>query len=132
MFRRTPSGTSALESAIDVLVVAADPALRQSIVFLLEADGMEVAAFAGPGAALAASLTARCVVIDERDIAASPAAAAPVFRLASHAVLLRDAPRPVLEPEAAVVLTKPLLGPRLIDAIRATMARRDREPGETT
>ena len=112
------SGRRALQPGIDVLVIAADRPLRRSIVFLLEGEGLKAAAFDAPASALAASSRARCLVLDERDLAGSAGLMPSLARLAARIILLRDGLDATPLPADAIVLMKPLLGDVLVDAIR--------------
>lgn len=102
-----------------VLVVAPDEELRRSIEFALEAEGFPVQSqsqlslaqeLRGPG-------TFACIVIDENAIGGWKAGWDQVAQFASPIVLLIDQLQHIPEIDLMTVVTKPLLGRVLVEAV---------------
>jgi FixJ family two-component response regulator len=113
-----------------VAVVDDDAALRAALVFSLETQGFQVAAFESAEAALAGDLAGYdCIVLDQRlpkmsglDLVAALRARGkrpPSILITSHpSAAVRDEAR-----EAGVqIVEKPLLGNTLVDRIRSVLA----------
>jgi hypothetical protein len=103
-----------------ILVAAPGAELRQSIVFALEADGFEVDAHASLGAAIAASGSsgALCFVVDENALNGHANGAMVLQKFGLPVILLVDRLRAIPRLARVKVLTKPLLGQRLIEMVR--------------
>lgn len=102
-----------------VLVVAPDKELRRSIVFALEAEGFWVRScsllsiaheYHRPG-------LFACIIIDENAIGGQRSGWEQVVSLATPSILLIDRMRHVPAIDLMTVLTKPLLGRVLVDAV---------------
>jgi DNA-binding response OmpR family regulator len=104
-----------------VLVAAPGAALRRSIVFALEADGFTAEAHASLAAALAlpAATASICLIVDENALDGQSNRAATLKRLGIPVILLVDRIRKIPRVAGMKVLTKPLLGPSLLETVRA-------------
>jgi len=109
-----------------ILVIALDPTFRRSLAFVLEAEGCDVQMAELLPELDALSHRYDCLVIDHRSIPAGvrsgillAAVRTPVVVLASHAqdFVTRGFERVVL---------KPLLGHKLVDAVRDALRREPR------
>jgi hypothetical protein len=119
---RTPSDTGH-KVAKDVLVIAADGALRRSLEFLFEAEGLEVSSHAD--LALTSRATAkrsRCLVVDESALVEGSEDWAPLFAFAESIVVLFS--RAVDLPANLLIraVQKPLMGVELVETVRMLLA----------
>jgi hypothetical protein len=107
-----------------VFVVAPNAELRRSLEFLFRAEDMQVVARADLGERLEIDDVGRsCAVVDENAIAMSPDGWARLARIARPVILLVDRMRPIPECYRAIAVRKPLLGPKLVEAVREAAAR---------
>ena len=104
-----------------VLIAAPGSELRRSIAFALEADGFTAEAHASLAAAMAlpAATTSICLIVDENALDGQGNRAATLKRLGIPVILLADRIRKIPRVAGMKVLTKPLLGPTLVDTVRA-------------
>jgi len=105
-----------------VLVVVPDPELRRSVEFALEAEGFSVDAHDLLAAALHAARAGNlvCTVVDENAVAGRNDIADRLEPIPRPVVLLVDRLRNLPETTSHVaILTKPLLGRRLVDTVVA-------------
>lgn len=107
-----------------VLVVVPDPELRRSVEFALEAEGYGVVSHALLASALDAvgAAVAACVIVDENAIANRNGAGSGLEGIAGAVILLVDRLRTVPDATGIRVLTKPLLGRRLVETVAEIMA----------
>ncbi|GAB1583815.1 hypothetical protein [Phyllobacterium phragmitis] len=108
-----------------ILVVASDPTFRQSLGFVLEAEGCRVD-LAGqlppPDDAMDAKLGGYdCVVVDDRSIGEKPGDLAKLRILGKPVVLLVNHLQEVAEGFPIRLVEKPLLGRTLVDAVRTLL-----------
>jgi FixJ family two-component response regulator len=114
-----------------IVLVDDDPAVRSSIAFALDVDGLEVRAFADAEAMLAwtADTPVACIVLDYHLPRMDGIALLHVLRargFAAPAILITSNPTPRLRRCVAeaggVLIEKPLLSDRLAASIRALVA----------
>ncbi|MET2831514.1 hypothetical protein [Mesorhizobium shangrilense] len=108
-----------------ILIVVPEEDLRRSIVFALEAEGLDVVTCAGLEDILSLPRLARadCMVVDDMALRISSGYGGPP-NLAMPVVLLADTV-PDARPEwVDVTLLKPLLGRSLVDAVVLQLERR--------
>lgn len=106
-----------------ILIVASDPSFRQSLRFVLEAEGCDVHAVEHLPSADALAAGYDCIVVDRSDSWKSglpPALAA----LGKPLILLVDYRQDIAEEGELRFVEKPLLGRTLIDAVHGALARR--------
>jgi len=107
----------------DILVVAPTDALRASLRFLLEEESYRVTTVAAIEEASALTDAFACVVIDHHALRLTPAAALNAFIRAHWPVVLLANGTPGVElPHSFRVVTKPLLGAALSQAVREAVA----------
>jgi two-component system, LuxR family, response regulator FixJ len=116
-----------------VVVVSADLAVRNSLKFWLELEGLTVRSYASGAELLAADKLSRCdcLVIDQSvraDNGLHSIAQLRARRFSAPAILVTSQPSPSLRKEAekarVPIVEKPLLGNGLLDTIRdATRGR---------
>ncbi|MEX4008702.1 hypothetical protein [Neoaquamicrobium sediminum] len=112
----------ALHPQHKVLVVVPDPELRRSVEFALEAEGFRVDSHALLAAALQAATAGQmvCSVVDENAVSGRSGIADRLDPVPRPIVLLVDRLRNVPETTSQIaILTKPLLGRRLVDTVVA-------------
>lgn len=112
----------ALHPQHKVLVVVPDPELRRSVEFALEAEGFWVDSHALLAAALQAATAGQmvCTVVDENAVSGRSGIADRLDPVPRPIVLLVDRLRNVPETTSHIaILTKPLLGRRLVDTVVA-------------
>lgn len=104
-----------------VLVAAPGAELRRSIVFALEADGYTAEPHDTLAAALAqpTAASALCLIVDENALDGHTHRAAALKRLGIPVILLVDRIRKIPRVGGMKVLAKPLLGPSLLETVRA-------------
>lgn len=108
-----------------VLVVVPDPELRRSVEFALEAEGFWVDSHALLAAALQAATAGQmvCTVVDENAVSGRSGIADRLDPVPRPIVLLVDRLRNVPETTSHIaILTKPLLGRRLVDTVVALVS----------
>jgi FixJ family two-component response regulator len=103
-----------------LLIVAPDTDLRQSLEFMLEADGYEVVSYP---TIEAVQFLERfdCTILDHRAIAPPIEAVMAFCRLAIPVILLAGTPVPWLEEMVFCLVQKPLLGGPLLAAIESAL-----------
>lgn len=107
-----------------ILIVASDPSFRQSLRFVLEAEGCNVHAVERLPSADAPPADYDCIVVDRSDSwrnGLPPEVAA----LGKPLILLVDYRQDMAEESELRFVEKPLLGRTLIDAVRGALASRD-------
>jgi DNA-binding response OmpR family regulator len=107
-----------------ILIVASDPSFRQSLRFVLEAEGCDVHAVERLPSADALPADYDCIVVDRSDSwrnGLPPELAA----LGKPLILLVDYRQDMAEEGELRFVEKPLLGRTLIDAVRGALVRRD-------
>lgn len=102
----------------DILVVAPTDALRASLRFLLEEESYRVTTVASINEASALPAAFACAVIDHHALRVTPAAELDAFILAHWPVVLLANGTPGELPESFRIVTKPLLGAALSQAVR--------------
>jgi len=104
-----------------VLVAAPGAELRRSIVFAIEADGYVAEAHATLAAALASpgASGSLCLIVDENALDGPSHRAATLKRLGIPVILLVDRIRKIPRVAGMKVLTKPFLGPSLLETVRS-------------
>ncbi|WP_159591031.1 DNA-binding response regulator [Chelativorans xinjiangense] len=108
----------------NILIVASDPTFRQSLRFVLEAEGCDVHTverLSPPGASLAGY---DCVVIDYSN-ARKNGVPVELAALGRPVILLVDRRQGMAEEDGIVLVEKPLLGRTLIDTVRGALGRND-------
>jgi hypothetical protein len=107
-----------------VLVAAPGAELRRSIVFALEADGYTAESHDSLAAALAQPIAsgALCAIVDENALDGHSPRAATLKRIGIPVILLVDRIRKIPRVGGMKVLTKPLLGPSLLETVRGLAA----------
>lgn len=110
--------------AASVLVIAPEGDLQRSISFLIEAEGFSVAlysklqeAFASPEAASAA-----CAVIDGKAIGSAQDIRSHASTFSRPLILLVERPGLLPALPRCLILTKPFLGPALVEAVLTAAA----------
>lgn len=123
----------AFASMRKILVVVPDRELRRSIEFALEAEGLAFESHADLASALRARVPdgAVCAIIDEDAVAGRNGAGAGLEGFAESVVLLVDRLRAAPRAAGVTVLTKPLLGRRLIDTVAVAMVHGPAAPPAT-
>jgi hypothetical protein len=102
-----------------ILVAAPGAELRQSIVFALEAEGLDVDAHPTLSSAIATgSSGCICFVVDENALVGHANGAMALQRFGLPVILLVDRLRTIPRLARLKTLTKPLLGQRLIEMVR--------------
>lgn len=102
----------------DILVVAPTDALRASLRFLLEEESYRVTTAASIDEASVLTAAFACAVIDHHALRVAPAQAVGAFILAHWPVVLLANGTAGDLPESFRVVTKPLLGAALSQAVR--------------
>jgi CheY-like chemotaxis protein len=102
----------------DILVVAPTDALRASLRFLLEEESYRVTTVASIDEASALHAAFACAVIDHHALRSTPAPELGAFIHAHWPVVLLANGTPGELPESFRVVTKPLLGAALSQAVR--------------
>ncbi|KXF75650.1 hypothetical protein ATN84_16805 [Paramesorhizobium deserti] len=112
-----------------ILIVASDPTFRQSLAFVLEAEGCRVdltdqlpIADETMGERMARY---DCIVVDDRSVGPKPSDIAKLRILGKPVVLLVNHLPDVAEGGAIRLVEKPLLGRTLVEAVRALLGRDD-------
>ena len=106
-----------------ILIVASDPSIRQSLRFVLEAEGCDVRAVELLPSLDAVRAGYDCIVVDRSDSwknGLPPALAA----FGKPVILLVDYRQDVAEEGDLRFVEKPLLGRTLVDAVHGALARR--------
>lgn len=105
-----------------ILVVASDPSFRRSLKFALEADGFVVEAKASLAlpSVQGTSPAFACAVVDEGALGRRFGERNIVFGLGVPVVLLVDERRCLPALRGMTILTKPLAGSDLMEAVRLT------------
>jgi hypothetical protein len=103
-----------------ILVVVSAPELRRSIEFVLGAEGYIVGSHGSVSGVTEAAKTAGadCIIIDEDDVINSKASWDALGRIIYPIVLLTYRLRDVPALPRVAVVTKPMLGGALVDAVR--------------
>lgn len=112
-----------------MLVIAADGALRRSLIFLFEAEGLEVVSHADLGVALRGRSTrSRCLVVDESVLVSDHDGMALLSAVTESIVVLFT--RTVDLPSHLLFRTvqKPLVGAELIETVRMLLSDQDGTP----
>ena len=109
-------------SRAKILVVAPDPAFRQSLCFVLEAEGYRIRSLQGLPTALGAADAFDCAVIDDA-ANASLQAWLTLAGAGRPVVLLVDQIKHGCGYEGIRYVEKPMLGNTLIEAVRAVLAQ---------
>lgn len=110
---------NSLHSGHTVLVVVPDDELRRSIAFAFEAEGVCVEPHASLTAAIAASgrCDVACLVVDEAALGPRQGATVELGSVAKPLIVLADRLRTLPAIDGLTVLTKPLLGRRLVETV---------------
>ncbi len=112
--------------ANDVLVIAADTALRRSLEFLFEAEGLAVSSRDHvPAAKRCAGERCGCVVVDESSLGAGAEGWRRLSGLAEAIVLLIDRAGDPPGNVAVRTVEKPLAGPELVETVKALLPVHD-------
>lgn len=106
----------------DILVVAPTDALRASLRFLLEEESYRVTIVASIEEASALQGSFACVVIDHHALRVTPAQQLGAFIRTHWPVVLLANGTPEDLPESFRVVTKPLLGAALSQAVREAVS----------
>ena len=116
------------QASRDVIVIAADGALRRSLEFLLASEGLRPTSHADLSLALrAAHVRSRCVIIDDSALRSGGLDWLRLSAVGDTAILLVS--RACMIPAGfAIVVEKPLIGSELIEAVRALVTVSDGSP----
>lgn len=106
-----------------VLVIVPDKELQRSIAFALEAEGLQLEFHDSLSDAMAQGrvCAASCVVVDEDALGSRREALAQISHATKPLILLVDRLRARADIEGVTVLTKPLLGQRLVETVERSM-----------
>lgn len=110
--------------AAPVLVIAPEDDLQRSVSFLIESEGFEVALYKNLPEALAspAAAHAACAVIDSKAISEPQELRAHMRLFPRPVILLVERPGRLPALPRCVTLTKPFLGPALVEAVLTAAA----------
>lgn len=112
-----------------ILVIASDPTFRQSLGFVLEAEGCRVD-LAGQLPAAEEMVDEElsrydCIVVDDKSVGAKPGDLTKLRILGKPVVLLVNQLQEVAEEFHIRLVEKPLLGRTLVEAVRGLLGRDD-------
>ena len=113
----------ALELA-DLLLIATNSDLRQSLEFALRAEGHRVTCRSLAGAIAERGNRPDCAVIDHHAVGTDPATTTAFFRDFAPVILLANQVPHPLSPMAFRTVLKPFLGAALSDAVRDALGVR--------
>lgn len=105
-----------------VLIVAPDRTFRESLAFLLEAEGCHVRQLVALPPASSPMGLLDCVVVDDAAFAQDREALSRWRELRCPIILLTDCRRDAPNAEYIQVVEKPILGAALVEAVRSAIA----------
>jgi hypothetical protein len=110
----------------NVLVIAADGALRRSLVFLFEAEGLDVSSIAyfAPGLCPTARRS-RCLVVDESALASGCVDPALLGTVADPVVVLSSRALDLPPDRPVCTVQKPPMGAELVETVRMLLVGQD-------
>lgn len=113
-----------MQSVHTVLVIVPDRELQRSIAFALEAEGLRLEFHDSLAEAMAQGrvCAASCVVVDEDALGSRREALAQISEATKPLILLVDRLRARADLKGVTVLTKPLLGRRLVETVESFMS----------
>lgn len=123
MHRSTRAENFVLSSSKNIVVVAPDLGLRQSLTFALEVEGFTVTAYESWGPDKAPLHAGACLIIDDQVVRTSRDARLHLLDPSLSVILLTDGISPPLDQIPRLTLAKPFDGADLLGLVRrAAMA----------